>query len=198
MKHILLSNYTARFALLAALFGPVSVKALQPQNEGGTPPSNCSAVPGATEVKLDWRGQNLVGCKVELVSTRSRIHRVASDCTTIFYTDLPAYVPRQWAILSEPPGAEAQITANASGATLTLPRAGDYTVQLTVCPAGNCQVFEFPGSPSPGSLIRSGSRSIRGTAPMITSSSKATWSGHGRPSPTRHSITTWPSAAATG
>ena len=135
-------------ALLAAVLSGFSTQALEPYNEGGTPRGDCSKAPGTTEVRLDWRGQNLVGCKIELFSTLSRIHRVASDCTTIFYTDLPAYVPRQWTILSQPTNANAQVTGTGNSATLTLPRAGDYTVQLTICPAGNCQVSEFPGSPS--------------------------------------------------
>ncbi len=133
--------------LAVLLAGGASLRAA-PLNEGGTPRGNCSTIPGNTEVRLDWRGQNMVGCKVELLTTRSRIHRVASDCTTIFYTDLPPDVPRVWSILSQPAGANAQVTGNGNTATLTLPLAGDYTVQLTICPAGNCPVFEFPGSPS--------------------------------------------------
>lgn len=148
LNHASIMNTRIAAFLLAALFATVSVPALEPQNEGGAPKSDCSKVPGTTEVKLDWRGQNLVGCKVDLVSTASRIHRVASDCTTIFYTDLPPYVPRQWTILSQPAGANAQVVASGNSATLSLPRAGDYTVQLTVCPSGGCLVFEFPGSPS--------------------------------------------------
>jgi hypothetical protein len=129
------------------LFVP-TVNAVAKKNDGGTPRGDCKDVPGATQVQLDWTGQNLVGCKVDLASTRSRIQRVASDCTTIFYTDLPPYVPRAWSILSQPLGANAQLTVTSNGATLSLPRAGDYTVQLTVCPGGGCQVFEFPGSPA--------------------------------------------------
>jgi hypothetical protein len=135
-------------ALLGGVFAIDSVFALQPLNEGGTPRSDCSGVPGVTEIKLDWRGQNLVGCKVEIDATRSRIHRVASDCTTIFYTDLPAYVERHWTVIGQPPGANAQLAINGNVATLSLPVAGDYTVQLTVCSDGNCPVYEFPGSPS--------------------------------------------------
>jgi hypothetical protein len=138
----------AVIALAALFLGALSAYSLEPQNEGDTPRGDCSNIPGHTEVRLDWRGQNLAGCKVELLTTRSRIHRVASDCTTIFYTDLPPYVPRQWTILSQPAGANAQVTGDGNTATLTLPLAGDYTVQVTICPAGNCPVFEFPGSPS--------------------------------------------------
>jgi hypothetical protein len=134
---------------LAALFlGALYAHALEPQNEGGTPRGDCSNIHGNTEVRLDWRGQNLAGCKVELLTTRSRIHRVGSDCTTIFYADLPPDVPRLWTILSQPAGANAQVTGSGNTATLTLPLAGDYTVQLTICPSGSCPVFEFPGSPS--------------------------------------------------
>ena len=124
-------------ALAVLLSGAASLHALLPLNEGGTPRGDCSNIPGNTEVRLDWRGQNLAGCKVELLTTRSRIHRVGSDCTTIFYADLPPYVPREWAILSQPAGANAQVTGNGNTATLTLPLAGDYTVQVTICPAGN-------------------------------------------------------------
>lgn len=134
--------------LTVLLCGAACLRALEPNNDGGAPRGDCRNIPGTTEVRLDWRGQNLVGCKVDLLAARSRIHRVASDCTTIFYTDLPSYVPRTWSILSQPAGANAQITVTSSGAALTLPRVGDYTVQLTVCPGGGCAVFEFPGSPS--------------------------------------------------
>lgn len=137
-----------RLALLAAVLSCFSTQAVLQYNQDGTPRGDCSKSPGTTEVRLDWRGQNLVGCQIELVSTLSRIHRVASDCTTMLYTDLPAYVPRQWTILSQPTNANAQVTVTGNSATLTLPRAGDYTVQLTICPAGNCQVFDFPGSTS--------------------------------------------------
>ncbi len=153
---------------LAALFLAVlCAHALEPLNEGGTPRSDCRNVPGSTEVQLDWTGQNFVGCKVQLTSTRSRIHRVDSDCRTIFYTDLPPYVPRQWTVLSQPAGANAQIEVTASGATLSLPRAGDYTVQLTICPGGNCPVFEFPGSISTFPLnTSSGTITIRAEAEL--------------------------------
>ncbi len=134
---------------MAALFCASSTNALEPLNEGGTPRSDCRNVPGHTEVRLDWAGQNLAGCKVQLSSTRSRIERLNSDCVTSFVTDVPPDMPRTWTILSQPAGANAQVTATSGGATLTLPLAGDYAVQLTVCPAGNCQAFEYPGSPSP-------------------------------------------------
>src|SRR6185503_12856672 len=48
------------------------------KNDGGTPRGDCRDVPGATQVKLDWTGQNLVGCKVDVSSALSRIQRVAS------------------------------------------------------------------------------------------------------------------------
>ncbi len=135
----------ARVALLLALFSAVSTPALEPLNDDGTPRSNCSNIPGITEVKLEWRGQNLVGCKVELVSARSRIRRINSDCLTSYFLDLPPEVPRQWIILSQPAGANAQVIASGNTASLTLPRAGDYTVQLTICPSGNCPVIETAG-----------------------------------------------------
>jgi Concanavalin A-like lectin/glucanases superfamily/FG-GAP repeat/Malectin domain len=134
-----------------------TVVASKPQHDGGTPPSDCGRLPGVTEVRLDWRGQNLAGCKIDLDCSRSRIHRVAPDCATIYYADLPPEAPRLWTILSQPPGANAQITPTSSGATLTLPVAGDYTVQLTVCP-GECMVPEpggastFPMVPSSGAI----------------------------------------------
>lgn len=154
-------------ALSALLLGADALHALEPLNEGGAPRGDCRNIPGTTEVRLDWRGQNLAGCKVELLTTRSRIHRVASDCTTIFYMDLPPDVPRQWAILSQPAGATAQVVASGNSATLTLPRAGDYTVQVSICPGGNCQVFEFPGSSSTFSLnASSGTITIRAEAEL--------------------------------
>ena len=144
-----------------------SVIAFAAQNDGGTPPSDCSGVPANTEVKLDWSGQNLVGCKVELNALRSRIHRVASDCSTIFYTDLPSYVPRSWHILSQPIGADIDVIVDGNNAMLPLPVAGDYTVQLTICPGGSCSVFEFPGSPSTFPLgTSSGTITIRALAEL--------------------------------
>jgi hypothetical protein len=157
---------TAR-ALAALFLSALCGHALEPQNEGGTPRGNCSNIPGATEVRLDWRGQNLAGCKVELVSTRSKIHRVGSDCMTIYYKDLPPEVPRQWTILSQPAEANAQVVASGNSATLTLPLAGNYTVQLTICPSGNCPVIESPGLTNTFPLITtSGTITIRADAEL--------------------------------
>ena len=128
----------------------------------GTPAGDCRNIPGVTLVRLDWSGQNLVGCKVELSAGRSRIQRVAPDCTTTYYADLPPEAPRQWTILSQPVGANAQITVtnNGASATLSLPRAGDYTVQLTVCP-GDCVVPEPGGASNFPMITSTGAITIR-------------------------------------
>ncbi len=134
-----------------------TVVASKPQHDGGAPAGDCGNFLGVTQVKLDWTGLNLVGCKVNLSDTGSRIQRVGPDCVTIYSADLPPETPRQWSIVSQPPGANAQVTATSSGATLTLPRAGDYTVQLEVC-SGDCAVPEpggqsnFPMIPSYGTI----------------------------------------------
>ena len=47
------------------VFAP-TVVAPQARSEGGAPSGDCSTTPGITEVNLDWRGQNVVGCKVDL------------------------------------------------------------------------------------------------------------------------------------
>lgn len=116
-----------------------TVVAPQAASEGGASRGDCSGTPGITEVKLDWRGQNVVGCKVDLDWSRSRIRRVAPDCSTIYYADLPSEAPRQWSVLSQPIGADIDVEVTATSAKLPLPVAGDYTVQLQVCP-GDCVV----------------------------------------------------------
>src|SRR5437867_7129445 len=137
------------------MFAP-TVVAPQAGSDGGTPRGDCSTTPGITEVNLDWRGENLAGCKVTIDYSRSRIRRLAPDCTTIYTADLPSQAPRRWTILSQPPGASAQLTVTSNGVTLTLPLAGDYTVQLEVCP-GDCVVpgpdgNNFPLVPSVGTV----------------------------------------------
>ena len=137
------------------VFAP-TVVVPQAQNEGGASPGDCSRTPGITEVNLDWRGENLAGCKVTIDYSRSRIQRVAPDCTTLYYADLPSQAPKRWTILSQPLGADAQLTASSNGVALTLPLAGDYTVQLEVCP-GDCVVpgpdgNNFPMVPAVGTI----------------------------------------------
>jgi hypothetical protein len=59
-------------------FAPTVVTPLA-ASEGGALRGDCSSTPGVTELKLDWRGQNLAGCKVDLDWSRSRIRRVGPD-----------------------------------------------------------------------------------------------------------------------
>ena len=138
-----------------AVFVP-TVVAPQAASEGGAARGNCSGTPGITDVKLDWRGQNVVGCKVDLDWSRSRIRRVAPDCTTIYTADLPSAAPRQWTILSQPIGSDIDLEITATSVRLPLPVAGNYTVQLTVCP-GDCVVpgpdgNNFPMVPSTATI----------------------------------------------
>ena len=138
-----------------AVFVP-TVVAPQAASEGGAARANCSGTPGITDVKLDWRGQNVVGCKVDLDWSRSRIRRVAPDCTTIYTADLPSAAPRQWTILSQPIGSDIDLEITATSVRLPLPVAGNYTVQLTVCP-GDCVVpgpdgNNFPMVPSTATI----------------------------------------------
>src|SRR6185503_10418480 len=133
-----------------------TVVAPQARSEGGATRGDCSATPGITEVNLDWRGQNVAGCKVDLDWSRSRIRRVASDCTTIYYADLPSAAPRRWTVLSQPIGSDIDVEVTATSARLPMPVAGSYTVQLEVCP-GDCVVpgpdgNNFPMVPSTATI----------------------------------------------
>ncbi len=121
-----------------AAFVPTVVAPLA-SAEGGSPRGDCSLSPGVTEVNLDWRGQNVAGCTVDLDWSRSRIRRIAPDCTTIYTADLPSSAPKRWTVLSQPIGADIDVEVSATGARLPLPVPGDYTVQLEVCP-GDCVV----------------------------------------------------------
>ena len=116
-----------------------TVVAPQAASEGGAARGDCSGTPGVTEVKLDWRGQNVAGCKVDLDWSRSRIRRVAPDCTTIYTADLPSSAPKRWTVLSQPIGSDIDVEVTATTVRLPMPVAGNYTVRLEVCP-GDCVV----------------------------------------------------------
>lgn len=116
-----------------------TIVAPQALSEGGASRGDCRGTPGITEVKLDWRGQNVAGCKVDLDWSRSRIRRVASDCSTIYYADLPSETPRRWTLLSQPIGSDIGIEVTATSVRLPMPVPGNYTVELEVCP-GDCVV----------------------------------------------------------
>lgn len=129
-----------------------TVVAPQAASDGGAARGDCSGTPGITELKLDWRGQNVVGCKVDLDWSRSRIRRVGPDCRTIYTADLPSEAPRRWTVLSQPIGSDIGVEETPVSARLPLPVAGNYTVQLEVCP-GDCVVpgpdgNNFPMVPS--------------------------------------------------
>ncbi len=129
-----------------------TVVAPQARSDGGAARGDCSGTPGITEVILDWRGQNVTGCKVDLDWSRSRIRRVAPDCTTIFTADLPSSAPKRWTILSQPIGSDIDLEVTATSVRLPLVVAGNYVVQLEVCP-GDCVVpgpdgNNFPMVPS--------------------------------------------------
>jgi hypothetical protein len=77
---------------------------------------------------------------------------VAPDCTTLYTADLPSSAPRRWTLLSQPIGSDIDVEVTPTGARLPLPVAGNYTVQLEVCP-GDCVVpgpdgNNFPMVPS--------------------------------------------------
>jgi hypothetical protein len=157
------------FALVAAstLFSLApSARGLPPTMPDGTPRPECSGVPGVAQVMLDWRGQNLVGCKMNLLSSRTKIHFLNRDCTTISIFDLPPDVPQQWSILSEPTGAKATLSVNGNQATLSLPVAGDYVVGLTVCPSGDCNFKTSPESTPLPLISSSGSITITALAQL--------------------------------
>jgi len=97
------------------VFAP-TVVAPGAQSEGGAPSGDCSTTPGITEINLDWRGQNVVGCKVDLDWSRSRIRRVAPDCTTIYTADLPSSSPRRWTVLSQPIGSDIAVEVTPTSA----------------------------------------------------------------------------------
>lgn len=133
-----------------------TVVAPQARSEGGAPSGDCSTTPGITEVNLDWRGQNVAGCKVDLDWSRSRIRRVAPDCTTIYTADLPSTAPRRWTVLSQPIGSDIDVEVTSTSARLPLPVPGNYVVQLEVCP-GDCVVpgpdgNNFPMRPSTATI----------------------------------------------
>jgi hypothetical protein len=137
------------------VFAP-AVVAPEAQSDGGATRGDCSTTPGVTELKLDWRGQNVVGCKVDLDWSRSRIRRVASDCTTIYSADLPSAAPKQWSILRQPIGSDIDLEITSTSVRLPLVVAGDYLVQLEVCP-GDCVVpgpdgNNFPMVPSTATI----------------------------------------------
>ena len=157
------------FVLVAAgaLFSLApGARGLQPTMPDGTPRPDCSGLPGVAQVMLDWRGQNLVGCKVNLLSSRTKIHFLNRDCTTISIFDLPPDVPQQWSILSQPAGANATLSVNGNQATLSLPVAGDYVVGLTVCPSGNCSFAPSPGYTPIPLISSSGSITITALAQL--------------------------------
>ena len=133
------------------VFAP-TVVAPQARSEGGSQRGDCSTTPGSTEVILDWRGQNVAGCKIDLDYSRSRIRRIAPDCTTIYTADLPSSAPKRWTVLSQPIGSDIEVEVTATSVRLPIPVAGNYTVQLEVCP-GDCVVpgpdgINFPMRPA--------------------------------------------------